>query len=227
MVDAEVLLVSGHSGTCPGQGTALTKRDFSRFLSPYDDSRSGYRWSALRSPLEPFLFALSPVNSGTALPHLRRKRFPLQRSFPPFMVELFAVRLASTVVETRAHRRKGLLAVRDVFAPKLPTRPTLSEPFQVLAPSTGFAPSSWHSARTCFHATGLISFAFAAKTTRCVPVAHLLRTPWDRGHGLLLQSEGLLGAASLALQGQALGRTTHVVPSAKQQRASRMVSPRP
>jgi hypothetical protein len=114
MVDAEVLLVSGHSGTCPGQGTALTKRELSRFLSPYDDSRSGYRWSALRSPLEPFLFALSPVYSGTALPHLRRKRFLLfafTRSFPPFVVELFAVSLASILVETRTHRRKCLLAV--------------------------------------------------------------------------------------------------------------------
>lgn len=34
--------------------------------------------------------------------------------------------------------------------------------------------------------------------------------PWDRGYGLRLQAEGLLVAASLALQGQALGRATLV-----------------
>lgn len=57
MVDAEVLLVSGHSGTCPGQGTALTKRDSLASFPPTMTADRGIERSALRSPLEPFLFA--------------------------------------------------------------------------------------------------------------------------------------------------------------------------
>ena len=178
----------------PAKGPPSRSETSPASFPPTMTADRGIERSALRSPLEPFLFALSPVNSGTALPHLRRERFLLfafARSFPPFIVELFAVSLASMFVETRTHRRKCLLAIRDVSISKLPTRPTLSEPFQVLAPSTGFAPSSMAFGAHLLPCNRPSSPSRSCEGDKVCPSRPPSRKPWDRGYGLLLQERGI------------------------------------